>query len=445
MHNELCDRLGIEFPIFAFTHCRDVAAAVSNAGGLGVLGAVGFSADELEIELSWLDEHVGDHPYGVDIVIPGKYEGMDEIDPVKLEAELKAMIPEEHRTFAKKILADHGVPEIEGGPRRELLGWTAATAAPLVEVILQHPKVKLVANALGTPPDDVIAQVHEHGMLMAALAGSVKHALNHKAAGVDIVICQGSEGGGHTGDVGSIVLWPEVIDAVAPLPVLAAGGVGSGRQMAAAMVMGAAGVWTGSLWLTVEEADVPPKQMESYLKATSRDTVRSRSFTGKPCRLLKNDWTDAWEAPGNPKPLGMPLQMMVAIDCVSRGHAYPEEARDVNFNPAGQVIGRATVGAPHPGRGARDGRGLHRGDRSAAVAQRGCNRLSFRRHPRGGRPLPLRRRWWPALRRDPDGVSPRWCGCRGERRPAHPGCRRKAGGAQGPDPVAAGVESRLDW
>ena len=174
MHNELCERLGIEFPIFAFTHCRDVAAAVTNAGGMGVLGAVGFSAEELEVELNWLDEHVGDRPYGVDIVIPGKYEGMGEIDPVKLEEELKAMIPEEHRTFAKKILADHGVPELEGGPRRELLGWTAATAAPLVEVILRHPKVKLVANALGTPPDDVIAQVHEHGMLMAALAGSVK-------------------------------------------------------------------------------------------------------------------------------------------------------------------------------------------------------------------------------------------------------------------------------
>ena len=165
VHNELCERLGIEFPIFAFTHCRDVAAAVSNAGGMGVLGAVGFSADELEVELNWLDEHVGDRPYGVDIVIPGKYEGMGELDPVKLEEELRAMIPEEHRTFAKKILADHGVPELEGGPRRELLGWTAATAAPLVEVILRHDKVKLVANALGTPPDDVIAQVHDHGML----------------------------------------------------------------------------------------------------------------------------------------------------------------------------------------------------------------------------------------------------------------------------------------
>ena len=97
MHNELCERLGIEFPIFAFTHCRDVAAAVSNAGGMGVLGAVGFSAEELETELEWLDEHVGDRPYGVDIVIPGKYEGMGELDPEKLEAELRTMIPDEHR------------------------------------------------------------------------------------------------------------------------------------------------------------------------------------------------------------------------------------------------------------------------------------------------------------------------------------------------------------
>jgi len=342
VHNELCGRLGIEFPIFAFTHCRDVVAAVSTAGGFGVLGAVGFSPEELETELEWLDDHVGDHPYGVDIVIPGKYEGMGELDPAKLEAELRAMVPQGHRDFAKKLLADHGVPEIDGGPRRELLGWTAATAAPQVEVILAHPKVRLVANALGTPPPDVIGKAHDRGLLVAALAGSVTHAQRHRDAGVDVVICQGSEGGGHTGDVGSIVLWPEVIDAVAPLPVLAAGGVGSGRQMAAAMVMGAAGVWTGSLWLTVEEADVPPGQMKSYLAATSRDTVRSRSFTGKPCRMLANDWTKAWEDPANPDPLPMPLQMMVAIEAVSRGHAYPEQAKDVNFNPAGQVIGRAT-------------------------------------------------------------------------------------------------------
>jgi NAD(P)H-dependent flavin oxidoreductase YrpB (nitropropane dioxygenase family) len=210
-------------------------------------------------------------------------------------------------------------------------------------VALRHPNVKLIANALGTPPPDVVERVQGAGLMIGALAGSVKHALNHKAAGLDFIICQGSEGGGHTGDVGSIVLWPEVVDAVAPIPVLAAGGVGSGRQMAAAMALGAQGVWSGTLWLTVEEADIPPKQMETYLAASSRDTVRSRSFTGKPCRMLKNDWTDAWEADDTPDPLPMPLQMMVAIEAVSRGHRYPEQAKDVNFNPCGQVIGRATT------------------------------------------------------------------------------------------------------
>ena len=156
---------------------------------------------------------------------------------------------------------------------------------------------------------------------------------------MDIIIAQGTEGGGHTGDVGSMVLWPQVIDAVAPTPVLAAGGIGSGRQMAAALAMGAEGVWTGSLWLTVEEADIPPAQMQSYLDATSRDTVRSRSWTGKPCRMLRNDWTDAWENPENPQPLGMPLQFMVTGEAVARGHQYPEQAKDVNFNPVGQIVG----------------------------------------------------------------------------------------------------------
>ena len=223
-----------------------------------------------------------------------------------------------------------------------MIGWTAAHAAGLIEVALRHPNVRLIANVLGTPPPDVVERVQGAGLMIGALAGSVKHALGHKEAGLDFIVCQGSEGGGHTGDVGSIVLWPEVIDAVAPIPVLAAGGVGSGRQMAAALALGAQGVWSGTLWLTVEEADIPPGQMTTYLAASSRDTVRSRSFTGKPCRMLRNDWTEAWEAPDSPGPLPMPLQMMVAIEAVSRGHRYPEQAKDVNFNPCGQVIGRAT-------------------------------------------------------------------------------------------------------
>ncbi|MEV0249683.1 nitronate monooxygenase family protein [Nocardia sp. NPDC050712] len=341
MRTEICDRLGIEFPIFAFTHCRDVAAAVSNAGGIGVLGAVGFTAEQLEVELAWLDEHVTG-VYGVDLVIPSKYEGkgVEGLSPDELEAKLAEMVPQGHRDFAEQLLNEHGVPHLPAEEQvNQLLGWTATTVAPQIEVILNHPKAKLVANALGTPPDDVIKQIQDSGRLIGALCGSVKHALAHKAAGLDFVVCQGTEGGGHCGEVSSMVLWPQVIDAIGDLPLLAAGGIGNGRQVAAAMAMGAAGAWTGSIWLTVEEANIPPAQMQSYLDASSSDTVRSRAWTGKPARMLKNDWTEAWEQPENPKPLPMPLQMMVAIDGVKRGHRYPEQAKDVNFNPVGQIVG----------------------------------------------------------------------------------------------------------
>jgi len=213
-------------------------------------------------------------------------------------------------------------------------------------VALRHPKVRLIANALGTPPDDVIAEIHASGRLVAALCGAAKQARAHKAAGIDLIIAQGTEGGGHTGEIGSVVLWPEVIDAVAPTPVLAAGGIGSGRQIAAALAMGAAGVWTGSIWLTVQEAESPPAQRDAYLAATSKDTVRSRSFTGKPCRMLRNDWTEAWEAPDAPKPLGMPLQFMVTSEAVARGHRYAEKAKQVLFNPVGQIVGSMTAVRP---------------------------------------------------------------------------------------------------
>ena len=341
MQTDLAQKLGIEFPIFAFTHCRDVVVAVSKAGGFGVLGAVGFTPEQLEVELDWIDEHIGDKPYGVDIVIPGKYEGMGATDADKLEADLKAMIPDHHREFVQKLLADHDVPEIPEEERmRELIGFGTAIAGPQAEIALSHDKVALLANALGTPPPDVIEKVHESGKLIAALCGSAAQAARHKEAGVDIVIAQGTEGGGHTGEIGSMVLWPEVLDVLGDTPMLAAGGVGSGRQMAAALAMGAQGVWTGSLWLTVAEADVPPAQMQSYLDATSRDTLRSRSWTGKPCRMLRNEWTEAWEAEGNPKPLGMPMQFMLTSNAVQRGHMYPEQAKDVQFNPVGQIVGR---------------------------------------------------------------------------------------------------------
>jgi len=342
LQTDFCRRLGIEFPIFAFSHCRDVVAAVSNAGGFGVLGAVGFSPEQLEIECAWIDEHVGDRPYGVDLVIPQRYEGMGELDPAKLEAQLRAAIPPQHREFAAKLLADHGIPELPEDERHhELLGMSMATAAPQLEVALAHDKVRMIANALGTPPAEVIEQVQKSGRVIGALCGKVHQAKAHAKAGLDFVVAQGTEGGGHTGEIGSFVLWPQIIQAVAPLPVLAAGGIATGAQVAAALALGAQGVWTGSIWLTVQEAECPPAQMASYLGASSEDTVRSRSFTGKPCRMLRNDWTEAWARTDTPDPLGMPLQNMVTMDAVSRTSRYASSpgSQAVAFNPVGQTVG----------------------------------------------------------------------------------------------------------
>jgi NAD(P)H-dependent flavin oxidoreductase YrpB (nitropropane dioxygenase family) len=343
MRTPLCDELGIEFPIFAFTHCRDVVVAVSKAGGFGVLGAVGFTPEQLEIELTWIDEHIGDHSYGVDIVIPNKYEGMDaDLSGDELAEMLRKMVPQQHLDFARKLLTDHGVPlPAEGEDNSlQLLGWTEATATPQVDIALRHPKMTLIANALGTPPADMIEHIHTAGRKVAALCGSPYQAKKHADAGVDIIIAQGGEGGGHCGEVGSIVLWPQVVKEVAPVPVLAAGGIGSGQQIAAALALGCQGSWSGSQWLMVEEAENTPVQQQTYIRAGSRDTVRSRSFTGKPCRMLKNDWTDAWETPGNPEPLGMPLQYMVSGMAVAATHRSPDESIDVAFNPVGQVVGQ---------------------------------------------------------------------------------------------------------
>jgi NAD(P)H-dependent flavin oxidoreductase YrpB (nitropropane dioxygenase family) len=340
MQTEFARRLGIEFPIFAFTHCRDVVAAVTNAGAFGVLGAIGFSPEQLEVELRWIDEHVGGKPYGVDVIIPQKYEGMEERDAEALRRLLSSRIPPGHREFARRLLAEAGVPELPGGaPATDRVSMTEATSRPLVDVALRHPNVKLVANALGTPPAEVIEEVQGAGRLVGALCGSPRHARRHVEAGLDFIVAQGGEGGGHTGELGSIVLWPEVIEIARDVPVLAAGGIGTGRQMAAALAMGAQGVWCGSIWLTVDEAETPPATRASLFRAESGDTVRSRSFTGKPVRMLRNRWTEAWDAPGNPESLPAPLQWMVAGEAMRRAERHPEKAQDVAFTPVGQIVG----------------------------------------------------------------------------------------------------------
>lgn len=334
MRTRAADMFGLEFPIFAFSHCRDVVAAVSRAGGMGVLGALYFTPEELETELAWIDANVDGRPYGVDVVMPASYEGA-EFAPEELVGRLQGMIPDGHRKFVDDLLARHGVAESDGAAGRVLLGWTDATARPQVEVALRHP-IALLANALGPPPADVVEMAHAKGVKVAALASTPRHAVKQVEVGVDLVVAQGTEAGGHTGEISTMVLIPQVVDAV-DVPVLAAGGIGDGRQVAAGLALGAEGVWTGSIWLTVEEADTPAAARDKILAATSRDTVRSRSWTGKPARLLKNEWTDAWEAADSPGTLPMPLQFMLVSDALRR--IGRSDAKELATFPAGQIIG----------------------------------------------------------------------------------------------------------
>ena len=316
MNSKLCQRLGIEFPLFAFSHCRDVVAAVTNAGGMGVLGAVTLSPEELDRELSWIDDHVGGKPYGVDLIVPNKFESKGE---EVSNDQLLAMVPQTHKDYAASILTDFGVEtdDLEDQRKghlffRENLSEKGARAS--LAVAFSHP-IKLIANALGIPPQIMLDLGKEHNVPVAALVGAKEHALRQVAAGVDILIAAGTEAGGHCGDVSTMVLVPEIVRAVEEVsdtPVLAAGGIVTGSQMAASMAMGAAGAWFGSVWLTSVEAETSPAVKEKMLAATSRATVRSKSRTGKPSRQLRSPWTDAWEQPDSPSPLPMPLQTLVS-------------------------------------------------------------------------------------------------------------------------------------
>jgi NAD(P)H-dependent flavin oxidoreductase YrpB (nitropropane dioxygenase family) len=345
MTSPLNELLGTEYPIAAFSHCRDVVAAVSKAGGLGVLGAVTYTPEQLEIELSWIEEQVGGRPYGVDLLLPvGTAEAATRVSPEDLERlfeDPSPILPEEHRRFVSHLLDERGIPELPdgGAEARRLLNPPAA----LAEVAFAHP-IRLIASALGPPPPSLVADAHQRDVLVAALVGTKEHALRQKAAGVDLIVAQGYEAGGHTGTVATMVLVPEVVDAVAPIPVLAAGGIASGRQMAAAMALGAQGVWTGSVWLTTEEAETHPVVKQKFLEATSSDTVRSRCRTGKPARQLRSAFTDAWEQPDSPDPLPMPLQPLLVADAIERidraaTAGNPRAVEMANYF-VGQVVGR---------------------------------------------------------------------------------------------------------
>jgi len=347
MKTAVTEMFGIDIPILAFSHCRDVVAAVTRSGGMGVLGAVAHTPDQLEIDLAWIENEVGDRPYGIDLIVPATYAGSD-AGGYTLD-DIRSLIPPEHIAFVDDILRRYDVPPlVEGRGRGGLPGGDAAVpfsanhADPQIEIALAHRPV-LVVNALGPPTAHMIERVKQEGRVIGALAGKAQHAERHVNAGVDILIAQGGEAGGHTGDIGSMVLIPEIVDAVAPVPVLGAGGIGRGRQMAAAMALGAQGVWCGSVWLTTEEAETHPVVKRKFLAATSSDTVRSRSRTGKPARQLRTAWTDEWDDPDTPVPLGMPMQPILVAEAIARidhaAHLEGSGAEQLANYFVGQIVG----------------------------------------------------------------------------------------------------------
>jgi NAD(P)H-dependent flavin oxidoreductase YrpB (nitropropane dioxygenase family) len=340
MRTAITDMIGCEYPIVAFSHCRDVVAAVTHAGGFGVLGVAGRLPEELDVELRWLDEHTGGRGYGVDALIPRKVEQVGASG---------GHVPEEHRRFVADLLARYDVPELPADEAERVRASAGradamvARASELWDVISEHP-VTMFVSALGPPPADLVEKAHAKGVVVGGLAGAVQHAERQKAAGVDLVVAQGSEAGGHCGEIATMVLVPDVVDAMDGTPVLAAGGIATGRQMAAALSLGAAGVWTGSVWLTTQEAETHPVVKEKMLAASASDTVRSRSSTGKHARQLVSAWTREWEDPANPDPLGMPHHSELIAEAKARigrgAHVRGSGSEQLVNYFVGQVVGR---------------------------------------------------------------------------------------------------------
>jgi NAD(P)H-dependent flavin oxidoreductase YrpB (nitropropane dioxygenase family) len=348
MNTRFCEIVGVDFPLVAFSHCRDVVAAVSRAGGFGVFGATNgkMTPDQLRIELDWIDAHVDGKPYGLDIAVP---ENMADRDVEAMTSRvLEAQIPQGHRRFVDDLLERHGIDvtmHVDADEDREISHYLD-TAERMVDEGLRHP-IRLFVNALGKPPPFMIDKCRAAGVPVGALIGSRNHALRQIAAGVDVLVAQGTEAAAHCGEVSTMVLVPEVVrllkEVGSDVPVLAAGGIVTGRQMAAAMTMGAAGAWTGSVWLTTVESDVHPAVRERLLAAGSRDTLRSRAMTGKTARQLKSAWNEAWEGSDNPGPLPMPFQhiltnraLQLAEKAVDGGN---DAARALLTEGVGQGIG----------------------------------------------------------------------------------------------------------
>jgi NAD(P)H-dependent flavin oxidoreductase YrpB (nitropropane dioxygenase family) len=336
--------VGVDAPLAGFNRTPAVVAEVTKAGGLGVLAATSYSPAELDAVLTWIDEQVDGKPYGVDLLLPAKsVRG----DPGDLVRSLRAQIPQTHVDFLDSLMQRYGIPEVQGERGRRgtddlAAGFDPSWIEPLLDAAFKH-RIALIASALGTPPAFLVERAHANGVQVAALVGSAKHAHRQLEAGVDLLVAQGTEAGGHTGTIATMVLTPEIVDIAGEVPVLAAGGIASGRQLAAALALGAAGGWSGSVWLSSFEDMTGSAVKEKYLDADSSATLRSSTRTGKPARQLRSAWHEEWEKAGAPAPLPMPLQLMLVTEYFNRVDAAADagnaKAKELASFFIGQVVG----------------------------------------------------------------------------------------------------------
>lgn len=327
---DFAQRIGARVPIFGFSHDWQVVAALSAAGGIGILGTARLSPESLRAQLAEIEARIGNAPYGVNLLVPAARPsagGGD--DSAGTSAEHEQFVT----TTSTRLGLDSGasVPEIFSGGK-----MTTENALQLWEAC-REAQPRVVSFGLGSPPAQLMEQSREMGALRVALAGSPRHAERLRQDGFDVIVAQGTEAAGHTGTIGGFVLLPEVVQAVAPAPVLAAGGIVRGDQMAAAEVLGAAGIWIGTALLTTTESQLPDALKARLLAAASRDTYITRALTGKPSRQLRNDVLDAWQAPDAPSPLPSPQQGRLMEPLIAGGMASGDPR--FMYSPAGQGVG----------------------------------------------------------------------------------------------------------
>jgi NAD(P)H-dependent flavin oxidoreductase YrpB (nitropropane dioxygenase family) len=335
--------LGIEYPILSAGMGPnllgeetgapvDLVVAVSEAGGLGVLGASGYTIDELRQAIRDIRART-DKPFGVDILLPKNIVEMEQAggaNEVPLDQMLKTL-PQSHQEWVNKMKKELDLPDVEVMVKMDT---TTMRPGDAVKVCIEE-KIPLFCAGLGNP-GFMVEEAHANGVKVLAITGNTKNARRMADSGIDLLVAQGHEAGGHTGRIGTMALVPAVIDAVHPLPVLAAGGIGDGRGLAAALAMGCVGVWVGTRFLATNEAGAPQVIKENIVQAVDEDTRVSTMFTGKTLRSLYSKFHAAWEESGL-EALPFPLQVLISSALLSSFLAANKEEYIGGF--AGQVSG----------------------------------------------------------------------------------------------------------